>query len=81
MIAEMPIALPPSLQRDRHPLAEEVAWAKRLSPEERLAVVAALCKDAVTLLNMNAKREVVLTMRDQVPESTNRALARLRLTA
>ena len=43
-----------------------------------LAVVAALCRDSIVLLNMNPRREAVLAMRDPVPESTVRALARLR---
>ena len=72
-------SLPPSLQRERHPLSEEVAWAKQLTPEERLAVVAALCRDTITLLQMNDRRDLILAMRDPVPESTVRAFARLRL--
>ena len=41
------IHLPPSLRKELHPLQEEVAWARGLSPEERLAVTAALCRDAM----------------------------------
>ncbi len=77
----MPIALPPSLDKERHPVGEEVAWARSLSPEQRLGVVALLCRDVMTLLAMNEKRERVLAWRDPVPESTRRALARLRATA
>lgn len=75
----MALTLPPSLQRERHSVAEEVAWAKRLTPEERLAVVAMLCRDAVTLLMMNPHRDRVLASRDPVPESTKQAFARLRI--
>jgi hypothetical protein len=75
------IALPPSLRKERHSVAAEVSWAKQLTPPERLAVVALLCRDAVTLLQMNPKADQVLAMRDPVPESTKRALARLRREA
>lgn len=74
----MAITLPPSLQKERHTLEEEVSWAKRLAPEERLAVVAALCRDAVTLLELNPKAAAVIELRDPVPDSTRIALARLR---
>ncbi len=74
----MAIQLPPSLRRELHSIDEEVAWAKGLNPEERLAVVALLCRDSVTLLNMNPRRDRVLEARDAVPESTVAAYARLR---
>lgn len=74
----MPIALPPSLRRELHPVEDEVAWARALAPEERLAIVAALSRDAVALLNMNPRREAVLARRDPLPASTVAALARLR---
>ena len=74
----MRIRLPPSLRKELHPIEEEVAWAKGLTPEERLAVVALVCRDAITLLNMNPNRERVLEMRDPLPTSTVAALARLR---
>lgn len=73
----MRITLPASLRKERHTLQEEVAWARGLSPEERLAVTASLCRDVVTLLRMNIKRDRVLALRDPCPESTRRALARL----
>lgn len=76
----MGIQLPPSLRRELHPIEEEVAWARSLAPEERLAVVALLCRDNLTLLNMNPKRERVLPMRDPLPPSTIAALARLHAT-
>lgn len=73
----MAIDLPPSLRRDLHLIEEEVAWARTLQPEERLAVVALLCRDNLTLLNMHPRREKVLAMRDPLPASTLAALARL----
>ena len=74
----MRITLPPSLRKDLHTISEEVAWAKGLSPEQRLAVTALLCRDVVALLQLNPKRDRVLALRDPLPESTRRALARLR---
>lgn len=74
----MAITLPPSLRKELHPVEEEVAWAKSLTPEERLAVVALLCKDSITLLNMNPLRDRILEWRDPLPASTIAALARLR---
>lgn len=74
----MAIQLPPSLRRELHSIEEEVAWAKGLKPEDRLAVVALLCRDSVTLLNMNPRRDRVLEARDPVPPSTAAAFARLR---
>lgn len=73
----MPIDLPPSLDASRHPLAEEVAFAKSLTPEQRLAVVAQVCRAAWTLLSMHPKRDRVLALRDPVPESTRIAWKRL----
>ena len=76
----MAFTLPASLRRDLHPVDDEVAWARSLSPEERLRVVAALCRDNLILLNMNPHRARVLAMRDPVPASTSAALQRLRLS-
>lgn len=74
----MPIVLPPSLRKELHPLSDEVAWARSLTPEERVRVVASVCRDALILIKMNPKGEHVLTMRDPVPPSTVEALKRLR---
>ena len=73
----MRITLPPSLNRDLHPVAEEVAPYVEMTPEERLAIVAALSRDSIALLNLNPHRDEILTTRDEVPESTRRALRRL----
>ena len=69
--------LPPSLDRGRHSLADEVAWARSLTPEQRLDVLESLCDDAVVLLEMNERRDFVMAYRDPLPDSTVRALARL----
>jgi hypothetical protein len=75
-----PIELPPSLRRELHSVEDEVAWARSLTPEERLRVVASLCRDAMILLNMNPNRDKILAMKDPLPPSTVAALARLRKT-
>lgn len=75
----MRIRLPPSLDREVHGLDKEIERARRLSPEERLRVVAAQCEEALILLRMNEHRETLLRERDPVPDSTRRAYARLRL--
>lgn len=72
----MAFQLPPSLRKELHPVEDEVAWARSLTPEQRLIVVAVLCRDSVILLNMNERREAVLASRDPVPPSTTAALAR-----
>ena len=74
----MPITLPPSLDRNVHSLAEEVAFARSLTPEQRLQVVALVCRAAIQLLNLNPKREQVMALRSSLPESTLAALERLR---
>lgn len=75
------ITLPPSLQRERHSVFDECEFARGLSPEERLKVVALLAQDAVRLLAMNAQRERVLAARDPVPASTVAAWRRLHAEA
>ena len=74
----MATTLPPSLDRDLHTLEEEVAPARALTPEQRLAVVASVCRAAMHVLRMHPKRERVLALRDPVPASTRAALRRLR---
>jgi len=72
------LRLPPSLDRRRHPVDDEVSRVRGLTPEERLHVVASVCRSALRVLALNPKWEVVLAARDEVPESTRRALRRLR---
>lgn len=74
----MAIFLPPSLDKDHHPLAEEVAYARSLAPAERLRVVALVCRATLQALNLHSKRDRVLAMRDPLPASTREALRRLR---
>jgi hypothetical protein len=74
----MRITLPPSLDRQRHTLDEEVAWARSLTLEQRLEAVASACRSAAALLAMNPRREQVLALREPVPESTRELFRRLR---
>lgn len=74
----MPLVLPRSLNKALHPLEEEVAPARALTPEERLRIVALVCRSALCVLNMHPKRDLLLKMRDPVPPSTREALHRLR---
>jgi hypothetical protein len=77
----MALVLPPSLDKDRHPITEEVAYARSLGPEGRLRLTAMVCRSALRVLNMHPKRDRVLALRDPVPESTRVALRRLRAGA
>ncbi|MCB9670190.1 MAG: hypothetical protein H6734_12005 [Alphaproteobacteria bacterium] len=74
----MTFRLPPSLDRSRHTIDDEVAFARSLTPEERLAVVARVCRAAWHVLELNPNRDRILRERDPLPESTRAALARLR---
>jgi len=62
--------LPKSLDRRLHSVHDEVAFARSLSPEHRLLVVARVCRSARAILNLNPRRERVLALRDPVPETT-----------
>lgn len=52
-----------------------------LTVEQRLALVRRACADAMLLLAMRPDRERALEYPDPLPESTKRALARLRQIA
>ena len=73
----MSFKLPPSLDRNLHTLQQETAFARALTPEQRLAVVALVCRAAAQTLALNAKRELLLAYRDPLPASTLAALRRL----
>jgi hypothetical protein len=49
-----------------------------MTPDERLAIVAALCSAGAKLLSMNDRRELILAHEEPLPASTLRALERLR---
>lgn len=52
-----------------------------MTPEERLSLVALACEDAVRILAMRDDAQRALDHEDPLPESTRRALARLRKSA
>ncbi len=74
----MPIVLPPSLDKRIHTLREETEFARSLTPQQRLEVVAKVCASAIRILEMHPKRDKVLATRAPLPESTRLALKRLR---
>jgi len=69
--------LPPALDKSRHNLAEEVAVAKSLTPEQRLEVLAKVCRADLALLRLNKHADRLLKTRDPVPASTVGAFKRL----
>lgn len=70
--------LPPALDRDLHTLDRELDQARELSPGERLEALRRVCQSAVRLAEMGGRRRELARRRDPLPESTRRALARLR---
>ena len=72
------IQLPRSLDRSVYTVEREVDRMRSLTPEERLEIVAKVCRAAALQLAMHPKREAVLASRDPIPESTRIALRRLR---
>ncbi|MEQ1502489.1 MAG: hypothetical protein ABMB14_09665 [Myxococcota bacterium] len=75
----MAITLPRSMDPQLHSLEEEVARVRGLTPEQRLRLVALVCRSTLSVLNLHPKRDLLLKLRDPVPESTRAALRRLGL--
>ena len=71
------VSLPPSLDKFRHTTAEEVAYARSLSPQQRLTILASVCKADLQVLKLNRHRERLILKRDPVPQSTVAAFRRL----
>ena len=71
------IPLPPSLDKSLHTLDREVEAVAALSPEQRLNVLAGVCKTSLQILKLNKNKVKLLTHRDPWPESTIVALKRL----
>ena len=76
----MSMRLPPSLDRSVHTVEKEVAYVRDLTMEQRLQLIDALCESALRLLQDHPQRERLQRMRTPLPESTRRALVRLRQT-
>lgn len=62
-------------------IAADVAEYRGMSPEGKLALVAAACRSAMKLLAARDDAERALSHRDPLPDSSLRALARLRAEA
>lgn len=74
----MPIDLPPSLRAENDPSREKAAAYADMTPEQRFLVLASVCRDAVALLALHEDPRRALSWQAPLPESTVRALARLR---
>jgi hypothetical protein len=70
--------LPPALDRERHGLDGETAFARTLTVRERVDIVALVCRATARELAMNPRRDALLAHRDPCPPSTRAALRRLR---
>ena len=75
----MAIRLPPSLDKSRHTLTSEVAHARSWTQEERLNILARVCRANWQILAMNPHREEILRSRDPCPTSTTFAYRRFRI--
>ena len=66
---------------DAASIADEAAPYVEMSGEERLRHLAAACRAAARLLELREDAQVALDYEDPLPESSVRALARLRAEA
>ena len=73
--------LPRWVLSDEESVWQETAQARQMTPDQRVAVLAAVCRSSARLLAMNDRRDYVLTHPDPVPQSSLDALARLRRQA
>jgi len=73
--------LPRWVEDERDSLLREVADYRDLSPEERGRLLAAACRAAARVLRSRPDRDLALETLDPLPESTIKALARLRREA
>jgi len=63
---------------DRASIEREAEPYRRMTPEQRLDILDSLCRDAVDILSSRADQDRVRQYRDPLPESSVRALQRLR---
>jgi hypothetical protein len=66
---------------ERRSLLNEAKEYRHLSPEERGKLLAAACRSAARMLRSRPDRDLVLERRDPLPESSVRALEKLRRTS
>ena len=71
-------ALPRWVIDDRESVEREAMAYRQMAPEERLKLLAAACRGAARLLRLRGDRERVLRYVEPLPESSQRALERLR---
>ncbi|MBN2496154.1 MAG: hypothetical protein JXR96_16295 [Deltaproteobacteria bacterium] len=74
----MGVALPGWVVDDRESVRREAEPFRDMSPEQRLALVAAACRAMMRMPALRDDRERVLAHEDPLPSSSVRALARLR---
>ena len=70
--------LPGWVTDNRTSVLREVADYRALRPEERLAILHHVCRDAAAFAYGSPDREQILMFRDRLPRSTVEALTRLR---
>jgi hypothetical protein len=73
--------LPGWVVSNHESVEREAVHYRGMTVDQRLELLASLCKMVPPLLEMNALRDRVLALRDPLPESSRRALARLRQQA
>jgi hypothetical protein len=66
---------------DREAVRREAEPYRHMSDEQRLELLAAACRAAARMLSLREDREKALTHSDPLPESSVRALKRLREAA
>lgn len=73
----MTIPLPKSLRRELHPVEEEVAPYRDMTPDERLRWLAMACRVAADIARARPDAQAVFDWRDPVPPSTIAAFRRM----
>jgi hypothetical protein len=72
------ISLPPSLIATNDPTEEKLALYRDMTPAQRAAITAAVCRSAAALLALHPDRQRVLDLESPLPPSSIAALRRLR---
>jgi len=74
----MSVQLPPSLDKEVHDLPDEVKFARSLTPEQRLEILAKACSTTQKLLRLNKQGAQLLKRKEALPASTIAAFRRLK---
>jgi hypothetical protein len=72
------ISLPPSLVAANDPTEEKLAIYRDMTPAQRAAITAAVCRSAAALLALHPDPQRVLDLESPLPPSSIAALRRLR---